>query len=137
MNRHQQTQEPNESGETLKGVEQFESMLRSWRAHVDEFLVQLDLAHMELRDNISLTREASTSLEVNLEKRIASFRRSLADLGQAAGWNPTGRCPGNQYSPGPPAEMRGRASDVDRTMVLLVRTMVPTRRARQNATLQP
>ena len=39
---------------------------------------------MELRDNVALTREASTSLEVNLERRIAAFRRSLADLGQAA-----------------------------------------------------
>ena len=84
MHAHQQTEEPNEFGEALKVWSNSNRCLRTGRAHVDEFLVQLDLAHMELRDNVALTREASTSLEVSLERRIAAFRRSLADLGQAA-----------------------------------------------------
>ena len=32
MHAHQQTQEPSESGKTLNGVEQFESMLANWRS---------------------------------------------------------------------------------------------------------
>jgi hypothetical protein len=63
--------------ETLDVVTRLETMLDSWRAHVDEFLVQLDLAHMEMRDRVAHHEEAAERFANQLEERIAEFRRSL------------------------------------------------------------
>lgn len=58
-----------------------ESMLEHWRARVDEFMVQLDLAHMEIRDGLraALTRgdESATAFHSRLERRISELRDAL------------------------------------------------------------
>jgi hypothetical protein len=60
-----------------------ESVLDHWRAHVDEFLVQVDLAHMEIRDILTNSLESTGALETNLERRVNQFRRSLTEQKEA------------------------------------------------------
>lgn len=66
-------------------MEHLGSMLDYWRAHVDECLVQLDLAHLEVRDRFEHQKNHSESAEfgAHLEKKIAELRRSLARERQA------------------------------------------------------
>ncbi len=74
-----QTHETTPPAEAFDVMSRLESMLDSWRAHVDEFLVQLDLAHMEIRDRVAGHEDAAEAFGAQLEKRIAEFRRSLAE----------------------------------------------------------
>ncbi len=64
--------------EALDVMARLESMLDFWRSHVDEFLVQLDLAHMEIRDRVAGHEKAAEAFGADLNRRIAEFRRSLA-----------------------------------------------------------
>jgi hypothetical protein len=64
-------------------VARLESMLDFWRTHVDEFLVQLDLAHLEIRDRIAGHEDAAEAFGARLERRIAEFRRGLAEQREA------------------------------------------------------
>ncbi len=53
MPAHDRNHESTRSADALDVMGRFESMLDHWRAHVDEFLVQVDLAHMEIRDMLT------------------------------------------------------------------------------------
>ncbi len=78
MATHNRTHQTTQPAEALDVMTRLESMLDFWRSHVDEFLVQLDLAHMELRDRAEAHEEAAEEFGARLERRIAEFRRSLA-----------------------------------------------------------
>ena len=78
MPTHNQTHQTTRPAEALDVMARLESMLDFWRSHVDEFLVQLDLAHMEIRDRAAAHEEAAEEFGGHLERRIAEFRRSLA-----------------------------------------------------------
>ena len=129
MHAQQQMQEPNESGGTLMGgVEQFESVLANWRAHVDEFLVQLDLAHMELWDNVALTREASTSLGP-VSRGALPPSGGLSQTSEKPPRDSSKTWPRRSAQPGTASRDKGAPTQsADRTMVLSVGTMVPTRK---------
>lgn len=69
--------------DALDVMGRLESMLDHWRAHVDEFLVQVDLAHMEIRDLLTNSRESTEALETHLERRVNEFRHSLTEQKEA------------------------------------------------------
>ncbi len=75
-NQSHQTTRPAEAVDVMARLE---SMLDFWRSHVDEFLVQLDLAHMEIRDRVAGHEKAAEAFGAHLERRIAELRRSLAE----------------------------------------------------------
>ena len=50
-NQSHQTTRPAEALDIMTRL--LQSMLDSWRSYVDQFLVQLDLAHMEIRDKVA------------------------------------------------------------------------------------
>ncbi len=78
MPTHNQTHQTTRPAEALDVMVRLESMLDFWRSHVDEFLVQLDLCHMEIRDKAAEQEEAAETFSAHLERRIAEFRRFLA-----------------------------------------------------------
>ncbi len=77
MPTNNQTNQTTRPAEALDVMARLESMLDFWRSHVDEFLVQLDLAHMEIRDRVAAHEKAAEAFEADLGRRIAEFRRSL------------------------------------------------------------
>ena len=83
MSTEEQIHETNRPAEALDVVARLESMLDFWRSHVDEFLVELDLAHMEIRDRVAGHEDAAEVFGARLEKRIAEFRRGLAEQREA------------------------------------------------------
>ncbi len=84
MPAHDRTHQSTRPADALDVMTRLNSMLDHWRAHVDEFLVQLDLAHMEIRDALTNSLESAGELETRLEKRVNDFRHSLAQQREAA-----------------------------------------------------
>ena len=78
MSTNNQSHQTTRPAEALDIMTRLESMLDSWRSYVDQFLVQLDLAHMEIRDKVAGHEEAAAAFGGHLEKRITAFRHSLA-----------------------------------------------------------
>ncbi len=84
MPAHDRTHQSTRPADALDVMMRLESMLDHWRAHVDEFLVQLDLAHMEIRDTVTNPQESVAALEARVERRVNDFRRSLAQQRETA-----------------------------------------------------
>ncbi len=84
MPAHDRNHQSTRPADALDVMTRLESMLDHWRAHVDEFLVQLDLAHMEIGDSLTTSLESAGALETHLEKRVNDFRHFLAQQREAA-----------------------------------------------------
>lgn len=84
MPAHDRENQSTRPADALDVMTRLESMLDHWRGHVDEFLVQLDLAHMEIRDVLTNSLESAGALEQHLEKRVNELRRSLTQQQEAA-----------------------------------------------------
>ena len=83
MPAHDRNHQSTRPADALDVMGRLESVLDHWRAHVDEFLVQVDLAHMEIRDMLTNSLESTGALETNLERRVNEFRRSLTEQKEA------------------------------------------------------
>ena len=83
MPAHDRNHQSTRPADALDVMGRLESVLDHWRAHVDEFLVQVDLAHMEIRDMLTNSLESTGALETNLERRVNEFRRSLTQQKEA------------------------------------------------------
>ena len=75
-----QTHQTTRPADALDVMARLESMLDFWRAHVDEFLVQLDLAHMEIRDTSGGSPGGCRGIRRHIWRGGSTkFRRSLAE----------------------------------------------------------
>ena len=83
MPAHDRNHQSTRPADALDVMGRLESMLDHWRAHVDEFLVQVDLAHMEIRDVLTNSLESAGALETHLDRRVNEFRRSLTEQKEA------------------------------------------------------
>ncbi len=83
MPAHDRNHQSTRPADALDVMGRLESVLDHWRAHVDEFLVQVDLAHMEIRDMLTNSLESTGALETQLERRVNEFRRSLTEQKEA------------------------------------------------------